>query len=160
MEKEQKRTQDLLFDAMIELLTRRSFDDICVTDICGRANVHRSTFYKYYVDKYELLEVRFRALIAALFVGEDDLPRFLRHVEENTRLYRPLLLDPKNSEAEEILRRQMALRLEDIAGGGPVRAQFLAGGLLSAAGWRLRLENREVTAEALCSALAPYFSFP
>lgn len=42
MAKEPKRTQDLLFDAMIELLTRRSFDDICVTDICGRAKSFRA----------------------------------------------------------------------------------------------------------------------
>ena len=155
MPQEPKRTQDLLFDAVVALLTRRSFDDICVTDICGRASVHRSTFYKYYADKYELLEVQFRALAETLIRGEDDLPRFLRHVEENLTLYRPLLLDPKNSEAERILRQQLALRLRETSGAGSeAGAQFLAGGLLAAAAWWLRIENRDVPAEELRAALA------
>ena len=156
MDKEPKRTQDLLFDALLALLTRRSFDDICVTDICGRANVHRSTFYKYYVDKYELLEVRFRAMLGEIIQGEGDLPRFLRHVEENIRLYKPLLLDPKNSEAEHIFRRALALRLTE-NGDGEITSQFKAGGLLSAAAWRLRIENRDVPVQRLSEELAPYF---
>ena len=155
MAAESKRTQDILFDAVIELLTRRSFDDICVTDICGRANVHRSTFYKYYVDKYELLEVRFRAMLGEIIQGEGDLPRFLRHVEENIRLYKPLLLDPKNSEAEHIFRRALALRLTE-TGDGEIAAQYKAGGLLSAAAWRLRIENRDVPVQRLLDELTPY----
>ena len=156
MAAESKRTQDILFDAVVELLTRRSFDDICVTDICGRANVHRSTFYKDYVDKYELLEVRFRAMIREIIQGEGDLPRFLRHVEENTHLYKPLLLDPKNSEAEHIFRRALALRLTEV-GDGEIAAQYKAGGMLSAAAWRLRIENRDVSAQRLTEELIPYF---
>lgn len=153
---ESKRTQDILFDAVAELLTRRSFDDICVTDICGRANVHRSTFYKYYVDKYELLEVRFRAMVGELIQGEGDLPRFLRHVEENTHLYKPLLLDPKNGEAEQIFRRALALRLTE-TGDSEITAQYKAGGLLSAASWWLRIENRNVPVQRLSEELTPFF---
>ena len=156
MAAESKRTQDILFDAVVELLTRRSFDDICVTDICDRAHVHRSTFYKYYVDKYELLEVRFRAMVGELIQGEGDLPRFLRHVEENTHLYKPLLLDPKNSEAEHIFRRALALRLTE-AGDGEIAAQSKAGGLLSAVAWWLRIENRDVPVQRLSEELTPFF---
>ncbi len=159
MDKEPKRTQDLLFDALLALLTRRSFDDICVTDICGRANVHRSTFYKYYVDKYELLEVQFQGLIEQLFPGEDDLPRFLRHVAETPRLYKPLLLDPKNSEAEHIFRQRLALRLTEL-GFGEIAAQCRAGALLAAAAWWLRIENRDVPSERLTEQLRPFFPLP
>ncbi len=154
---ESKRTQDLLFEAVVELLTRRSFDDICVTDICGRANVHRSTFYKYYVDKYELLEVRFRAMIGEIVQGEGDLPRFLGHVEENPHLYKPLLLDPKNSEAEQIFRRELSRRLTE-TGDGEIAAQYKAGGLMSAAAWWLRMENRDVPVQRLVEELTPSFS--
>jgi len=156
MDRETKRTRDLLFDAVLELLTRRSFDDICVTDICGRANVHRSTFYKYYVDKYELLEVHFRALIAQVFRGEDPLARFLAHVQETTHLYKPLLLDPKNSEAEGIFRQQLARSLAE-KGDTEIAAQYRAGGLLSAAAWWLRIENRDVPAGRLLEELRPLF---
>ena len=153
---DRKTTQDLLFDALLELLARRSFDEICVTDVCGRANVHRSTFYKYYADKYELLEVRLRDLVGGLIRGEGDAARFLRHAGENTRLYRPLLLDPKNSEAERILRQQLALGLME-TGDGEISAQCRAGALLAAAAWWLEVGNRDVPVRRLEEALRPFF---
>lgn len=158
---EPKRTQDLLFDALVDLLTKRSFDDICVTDICGRANVHRSTFYKYYVDKFELLEIHFRVIVEQSIQGKDDLARFLRHVEENTHLYKPLLLDPKNCEAEQIFQRELALRLvETDVTDTELSSQFLAGGLLSAVAFWLRFENRDVSGDRLRTELDRLFSKP
>lgn len=32
------------------------FKDIRVNDICALAGIHRSTFYRYFEDKYQLLE--------------------------------------------------------------------------------------------------------
>ncbi len=161
MAMDRKPTQDLLFDAAVDLLARRSFDDICVTDICGRANVHRSTFYKYYADKYELLELQFRSLIVQACSGGDAPLRFLQHVQENTRLYKPLLLDPKNCGAERIFCRQLARRLtETAAADTESAAYFLAGGLLSAAAWWLRIENLHVPADRLRSDLDRFFLRP
>lgn len=79
-------------------------------------------------------------------------------MEENTHLYKPLLLDPKNSEAERIFRQQLALRLmETSASDTETSAQFLAGGLLSAVTWWLRIESRDVPAESLRTELARLF---
>ena len=49
-------TQKLLEDALGSLLEEKSFEEIRVMDICSKANIHRSTFYTYYNDKYELLK--------------------------------------------------------------------------------------------------------
>src|SRR5215467_9608409 len=50
-----RRTDKFLWDALIALMKERDFESITVTDICERAMVHRTTFYKHYEDKYGLL---------------------------------------------------------------------------------------------------------
>jgi len=53
---EVKRTQRDLIDSLSHLLKKMSFEKITVDDICEDAMVHRSTFYRYYHNKYELLQ--------------------------------------------------------------------------------------------------------
>lgn len=48
-------TKRMLKDALMELLQQRDLVNISVTAICEVADVHRSTFYKYYKDPAELL---------------------------------------------------------------------------------------------------------
>lgn len=50
------RTYKLLKNALLELLSKHSFDEIKVNDICMLAMVHRTTFYSHFADKYELLD--------------------------------------------------------------------------------------------------------
>jgi AcrR family transcriptional regulator len=57
-----RRTYKLLFEALIALLKERSFEKISVTDICERAMVHRTTFYKHFEDKYHLLQLSIKEL--------------------------------------------------------------------------------------------------
>ena len=51
-----QKTKKQLEEALGLLLEEKSFEDIRVIDICEKANMHRSTFYTYYNDKYELLK--------------------------------------------------------------------------------------------------------
>jgi len=48
-------TKRLMKDALLELLEQRELVNISVTAICETADVHRSTFYKYYSDQADLL---------------------------------------------------------------------------------------------------------
>ena len=48
-------TRRLMKDALLELLEETELANITVTAVCERADVHRSTFYKYYADPSELL---------------------------------------------------------------------------------------------------------
>src|ERR1700681_4588461 len=51
-----RRTRKLLQQAFIELTMEKGFAALTVRDITERAMVNRSTFYRHYLDKYDLLE--------------------------------------------------------------------------------------------------------
>lgn len=49
------RTELDLQRAMYQLLEQRSISQITVEQICKQAFIHRSSFYRYYTDKFDLL---------------------------------------------------------------------------------------------------------
>lgn len=50
-----RRTRQKMSDALAELCGEKSYSEITVNDICERAQVYRSTFYRYYDTKDALL---------------------------------------------------------------------------------------------------------
>lgn len=66
-----EQTQRLLKEALIKLLGQQNFEEITVNDIVSEAYVTRSTFYRYYDDKYELLSEI-----------EDQILQFIRNERE------------------------------------------------------------------------------
>ena len=52
------------------LLEEQAFEKITVRELCDRAMVHRTTFYKHYADKYALLEQGMRQMYDVLVAGE------------------------------------------------------------------------------------------
>jgi AcrR family transcriptional regulator len=51
-----RRTRKLLIQALIDLTIEKGFSAITVQDLAGRAMVNRATFYRHYLDKYDLLD--------------------------------------------------------------------------------------------------------
>lgn len=51
-----RRTQEALRRALFELILDRGFEAVTVSEIAERADVGRSTFYKHYADKEDLLQ--------------------------------------------------------------------------------------------------------
>lgn len=49
------RTRRKLKDALIELCNEKAYYNITILDICNRAQLYRSTFYRYYETKDDLL---------------------------------------------------------------------------------------------------------
>ena len=49
-----RMTKRLMKDAMLELLEKEELSNITTTELCETADVHRSTFYKYYTDPADL----------------------------------------------------------------------------------------------------------
>lgn len=45
------KTKAALFNAFLDLLSEKLFEDITVNEICERADIRRATFYKHYNDK-------------------------------------------------------------------------------------------------------------
>ena len=50
-----RKTYDALFRAFEELLSRKTFDDITVNELCQAALIRRPTFYSHFEDKYDFL---------------------------------------------------------------------------------------------------------
>lgn len=50
------RTRKLIMDSLMELLKKKSFESIRISDITNQAEINRATFYNYFTDKYHLLE--------------------------------------------------------------------------------------------------------
>lgn len=48
-------TKNALKDAMIELMQKKPFDKISVTDICEKCGMNRKSFYYHFKDKYDLV---------------------------------------------------------------------------------------------------------
>lgn len=76
-------TRQQLQNAMIELLEEKPFEKITINDIAGHVHVNRSTVYRYFDDKYELLETIENQLLTQMnelrdsfdpLVSVDDLP--------------------------------------------------------------------------------------
>jgi AcrR family transcriptional regulator len=95
-----KRSQKLLRDALIDLIEERGFDSITVGDITERAMVSRATFYRNYLDKYDLVEQIFNDASRPLFetVMEQNQihppeiwVKFFEYIGEYDRMYRALL---------------------------------------------------------------------
>ena len=51
-----RRTRKLLRQALVELTIEKGFAAVTVQDIAERAMVNRATFYRHYLDKYDLLD--------------------------------------------------------------------------------------------------------
>lgn len=71
MDKRILKTKKALKESLMDLLKKKDFDSVKITEICENALVSRNTFYNYYADKYALLEECF-ADYEGIFLEEFD----------------------------------------------------------------------------------------
>jgi AcrR family transcriptional regulator len=50
------KTIDIISQSFLDCLEKKEFKQLTVKDITEKARINRSTFYKYYMDKYDLLD--------------------------------------------------------------------------------------------------------
>ncbi len=87
MEMEKKAAEELLFGALSKLLHEKSLDKLSVIDIIKESGVCRATFYRYYSDKYDLLNSNYKKIL------DDTLFRFnegIPYVDVQYSLYKVL----------------------------------------------------------------------
>ena len=157
-----RRTHKLLWEALMTELAQRSFEEITVKELCERAMVHRSTFYKHYEDKYALLEQGMRQMYDALvaevthappsaFTVDHPPPYFVHvfeHVAEHQHFYKLMLCGEgigqfqklvKDYIAEQALSkvRELLPANQHVAFPPAMQVQFFAGAFLSLLGWWL-----------------------
>lgn len=151
-----KRTQQLIGNALVELMLEKRYDTITVQDILDRADIGRSTFYAHYTDKEDLLMSQIGRVIRQLHeytatMGHTSaalLPslEFFRHVREHRRLIHAfvwgrggeLLMKDFQAQVSNIVEQN----LQSVMGSEiicslplPVVANFVAGTLLMLLKW-------------------------
>ena len=62
-----KRTKIYLASTLLKMMQKESIKKISVADICEKAMVHRTTFYKHFEDKYHLFAYGFELIKRSLF---------------------------------------------------------------------------------------------
>jgi|SRR5829696_3293243 len=122
-----QRTRALLLSALLDLIVERGYEDVSVQDIVDRANVGRSTFYKHFLDKRELLltgvaglqnlliqQGAAQASSAALSerLLSFSLPLF-QHVQGNIRFCRALLGSDSGAIVEPRFQRMLAELMQE-----------------------------------------------
>jgi len=58
------RTYKFLTEAFLQLMSEKRFENITINELCDRAMIRRTTFYKHFADKYEFLRFFIRQLQA------------------------------------------------------------------------------------------------
>lgn len=156
-----RRTQKLLWEALLALMDERDFEAITVKDICDRAMVHRTTFYKHYQDKYDLLMRGMQHMHASLKeeahvppeVAPTDIAAWhfqliFKHVARYEHFYRLMLcgdgLGTFYSMMQRYLVERNEERLQQLQEAGltfaqpiPFLAHFSAGALIGIVTWWL-----------------------
>ncbi len=98
-------TKTKIKDAFRELTSQSSFAKVKVADIIAKAGISRMTFYRYYLDKYHLLEeviyddlTLFENIYGKNVAWKDMVMSFLYVIYNNKTFYKKILED---SEAKE-----------------------------------------------------------
>lgn len=76
------KTKRSLKTAMTDMLGKKDFEHISITELCRKAEISRITFYSHYNDKYALLDDIFNDMLR---IGTED---YYRRQEENNPSHR------------------------------------------------------------------------
>jgi len=180
-----RRTHKLLWEALMAELSECAFEEITVKDICERAMVHRTTFYKHYEDKYDLLEQGMRQIVDALVSDEEHLPpsaysieepppyfiRLFEHAAQRQRFYRLMLCGEGVSPFQNMLKQHILsvvsantreLSPDRLQPAVPpaMHAQFVAGATLSLLAWWLENDMPLSPRQMAQYLLAPHGVLP
>ena len=76
MDRRVKYTKNIIKESFVELLRKKDINKITVSELCEKADINRATFYRYYIDVYDLLEKIGQELV-------DDLKKQLDNYKES-----------------------------------------------------------------------------
>jgi AcrR family transcriptional regulator len=103
------RSRKRIDAAFVELLHRRAYGNIRVSDIAKKAGVGRATFYAHYLSKDDLLRSQFGRIVAPMLAirRDEDCPldatAFLTHIQTMPRLFKALTHGPDVGGAPRVL---------------------------------------------------------
>ncbi|WP_218047335.1 TetR/AcrR family transcriptional regulator [Staphylococcus pasteuri] len=108
----QKRMIKHINQTAFELLHHNHFDEITVQKICEAAEINRSTFYRYFQDKYDLLLPLTEFLMEEEVVkydghnaSTDAFELFIHFIDSNKRVFKNLLVASRQEDAFRLFTR-------------------------------------------------------
>lgn len=117
-----KKTYLSLHNAFVELLEEKRFEELTVNELCDRAMIRRTTFYKHFADKYEYFSFYIKEVVAAFQnrmapdIQEDAVNAYLIHMSRElirfVKEHELLVQNIKNSSMFPML---MSILLEQIS---------------------------------------------
>lgn len=132
-----RRTRKALMRALIELTIEKGFSAITVQDIADRAMVNRATFYRHYLDKYDLLDQYMNEIyeltaaqeplspVQTRNAGSGKIPvgmvRMLEHVQQHADFYRSMLGAKGDLAFVQKIQHYGDMRLRSLLPGGAVQ---------------------------------------
>jgi AcrR family transcriptional regulator len=108
--------------AFVELIHRRSYGNVRVSDIIKKAGVGRAIFYAHYPSKDGLLASQFRRIVAPMLVTRQhelcplDATAFFAHIMASPHIYKALM-GPAPGGAPRILRECIEQRVRQALAG-------------------------------------------
>lgn len=149
-----RKTYEALIRAFEELLSRKTFDDITVNELCQTALIRRPTFYSHFEDKYDFLrfylnEIQSQIESESDEVASDNEQHFehswrmlMKFVDEHEDLIHKNMKAPSMTVVFDILgehlaastREKMAVYLAEsrpeLLGSADTIVSFIAGGVI------------------------------
>ncbi|MBZ2115972.1 TetR/AcrR family transcriptional regulator [Streptococcus gordonii] len=80
-EKKRRETEKLIETSLLQLMKEQTFETISIRQLIDLAEVNRSTFYRHYLDKYDLLEKIENRLL-------DDLQAYYQEALDSACLFK------------------------------------------------------------------------
>ena len=80
-EKKRRKTEKRIETSLLRLMKEQTFETISIRQLIDLAEVNRSTFYRHYLDKYDLLEKIENRLL-------DDLQAYYQEALDSARLFK------------------------------------------------------------------------
>jgi AcrR family transcriptional regulator len=167
------RTYKSLTEAFLQLMSEKHFEDITINELCERAMIRRTTFYKHFADKYEFfrffvwrLQTDFDAINPASADFKDSQSFYisiLQHLiiffKEHEKFVQNTLNSNLLPTLLDILSEQIASDIEEklktgiknginIPAAPDVTAAFFTGALLYTVKWWL-MQKKQLSVEKL-----------
>ena len=112
-----KKTKASLYRNMIELMKKKSLEEIKVSEICTKSKINRSTFYDHFKDKSGLVKALIEDTTKELeqdikletnVKTKDDyyrkiITKLIQHIDRNQTTYQTILKANHSSDLKEIM---------------------------------------------------------
>ncbi|RDU22059.1 TetR/AcrR family transcriptional regulator [Anaerosacchariphilus polymeriproducens] len=167
------RTYKLLTEAFFQLMSEKHFEDITINELCERAMIRRTTFYKHFADKYEFfrffvwrLQTDFDAINPASADYRDPQSFYISIIRHVLNFFRehekfvhmvlgsnlfPTLFDILSEQVTADINEKIKIGIKkgiDVSASPEIVASFFAGAIIHTIRWWL-MQKEKISEEKL-----------